>query len=79
MKTTVEYELESFPIPSYVNTRGTQGFVRVQIPLSALSQDDLELLCREFREGVLIKAGKKKAKGGRELKIASPRRRPGGA
>lgn len=55
MKTTIEFDLQPFPIPSEV--RDTSG-AEYELYLTALPAETLAALCDEFRANVFKAAGK---------------------
>ena len=61
----MKIELVPFTVPDFVSIKGTvgkreDGFKPTQtVPLKNLEISDLVELCREFRESVFLKAGKK--------------------
>lgn len=59
MKTSIEFDLEPFPVPDFVSTKRnfTSGVVdSVSLSLKSLDKKTLEDLCAEFRAAVLKKA-----------------------
>ena len=58
MKTSIEFELEPFSVPEYVNTKHSNKskMDSVSLPLKSLSVATLEELCTQFRATVFRKA-----------------------
>lgn len=58
MKTSIEFELEPFTVPDFVNTKHSNSskMDSICIPLKTLSTEALEELCTEFRIAVFRKA-----------------------
>ena len=58
MKTSIEFELEPFPVPDYVNTKHSNNskMDSVSLPIKSLDTATLEELCTQFREAVFRKA-----------------------
>ena len=58
MKTSIEFELEPFSVPEYVNTKHSNNskMDSVSLPLKSLSVATLEELCLQFRQAIFRKA-----------------------
>ena len=62
MKTSVEFELEPFPVPDIVYTKRDKfsGAEGTALPLKILDLATLEEMCTQFRRNVFLKANKGK-------------------